>query len=451
MLTASSPSYDATPTLTAGVPGLGDRFLRWLGWVLLGYALLSRGFAYLGVPPIYVGEATLLFGLLAMARSQGILATLTRLPAQLLALSLLWGLACTLPHLGTHGIDALRDAVLWAYGLFAFIVAALVIAHPYRLRALLVRYRTFAYVFLSLIWAVFLLYKLTNGAGLPTVPGTKVALLSVKGGDVMVHLTGITVFMLVGMMRPTVPVMLLLGFNLVLCVVSDRAGMVAWGFSLFVVILLRPPRLRLSRLVFGGVLMLTLLGLLNPQVTINGRRSISVEQMWINLVSVFGESKAGYLEGTKEWRLAWWNKIIDYTFNGPYFWMGKGYGVNLANADGFQVYEDQSLRSPHNGHLTFLARSGVPGFVLWLLVLATWLGAVVRAYLHARRHGDEAWCGIFLFLLAYWLACLVNASFDVFLEGPMGGIWFWTLYGLGIAATYLYRHTPEVAWEEAAS
>ena len=57
----------------------------------------------------------------------------------------------------------------------------------------------------------------------------------------------------------------------------------------------------------------------------------------------------------------------------------------------------------------------------------------------ARRRRDDAWYGVFLFLMAYFIAALVNASFDVYLEGPMGGIWFWCLYGIGLAAIVAYR------------
>ena len=32
------------------------------------------------------------------------------------------------------------------------------------------------------------------------------------------------------------------------------------------------------------------------------------------------------------------------------------------------------------------------------------------------------------------MAFLVNAAFDVFLEGPQGGIWFWSIMGFGIVA-----------------
>ena len=71
----------------------------------------------------------------------------------------------------------------------------------------------------------------------------------------------------------------------------------------------------------------------------------------------------------------------------------------------------------------------------------------------SRRLGEHPWPELFLFLLGYWLAFMINASFDVFLEGPMGGIWFWTVYGVGLAAVWLYKYHPAVLdcvpWEPA--
>lgn len=40
---------------------------------------------------------------------------------------------------------------------------------------------------------------------------------------------------------------------------------------------------------------------------------------------------------------------------------------------------------------------------------------------------------VYLWLLAYWMAFIVNMTFDVYLEGPQGGIWFWCLIGFTIA------------------
>jgi hypothetical protein len=38
-------------------------------------------------------------------------------------------------------------------------------------------------------------------------------------------------------------------------------------------------------------------------------------------------------------------------------------------------------------------------------------------------------------ILGYLAAFVVMTSFDVFLEGPMGGIWFWVM--IGVAAVYM--------------
>jgi hypothetical protein len=47
-----------------------------------------------------------------------------------------------------------------------------------------------------------------------------------------------------------------------------------------------------------------------------------------------------------------------------------------------------------------------------------------------------------LWILAYWIAILVNGTFDVYLEGPPGGIWFWCVFGFGIAAVQVQRRLP---------
>lgn len=81
---------------------------------------------------------------------------------------------------------------------------------------------------------------------------------------------------------------------------------------------------------------------------------------------------------------------------------------------------------------------------LWLLVQLTWAAGMLAGHLRSRARGEKRWVGIFLFLLAYWAAFLVNATFDVFLEGPMGGVWFWTVYGVGLGAMWIYQRYPEI-------
>ena len=185
--------------------------------------------------------------------------------------------------------------------------------------------------------------------------------------------------------------------------------------------------------------------LLNPSVGMGDRdREYSARQLVANVLSVFTDETTGDLDDTKEWRLAWWNDIADYTLHGPYFWQGKGFGVNLATADGYQVEEGDALRSPHNGHLSVLARAGVPGLALWVVLHGSWVLLMFSGYLLARQQGRGVWAALFVFLFAYWTAIMLNASFDVYLEGPMGGLWCWTIMGFGLAAAHLQRRHPEL-------
>ena len=63
-------------------------------------------------------------------------------------------------------------------------------------------------------------------------------------------------------------------------------------------------------------------------------RPVSSHQILENAKSIVGES-GQQNEGTKRWRLNWWNIIINETFYGPSFWTGRGFGINLGDADGF--------------------------------------------------------------------------------------------------------------------
>jgi hypothetical protein len=46
---------------------------------------------------------------------------------------------------------------------------------------------------------------------------------------------------------------------------------------------------------------------------------------------------------------------------------------------------------------------------------------------------------LFLFIACHEAAILIKATFDVVLEGPMQGIWFWCLLGFGPGSVMVYR------------
>ena len=440
-------TYTHAPTgrLDERARASGDVYLRFLGAVLIGYALFSRSFAYLGVPPLFIGEITLALGAVVLLRAGGFGRVAERPIFWVLAAYVALAVVRTVPFLGEHGLDAPRDAMQVFYAAFAVIVAGLVMRRPERLRWLVEKYAVLAVSATVLLGGIYLVGK-TGEASLPKLPWGDVRVIEAKGGDMMVHLTGITLFLMMGFHKRHAWLLALLVIDIAAIAISNRGGMVAFILGCGVAWVLRPRTARVGKLAYVLVFFLVAGSVAGQLVEVKihgGTRSLSVEQLVTNVKSVFGGGESSSLDGTKKWRLDWWEKIWTYTVvDGTYFWDGKGFGVNLAKSDGFLAVKD--LRSPHNGHMTILARMGVPGLALWLLLQLMWAWLGLAAWSRARLRGDVRWQGFLAMLAGYWIAFHVNASFDVYFEGPMGGIWFWTVWGVGIAAFWIERTRPDV-------
>lgn len=448
----------ASLLLTVLVLVVGTRL--WFGALailLTGYMFSSRGFAGIGFYPVYVGEIVMALGLLTLIltpfspkiRFQGIRRFLT-IDFLLLALFFGWSVLQTVPYFAEYQFDTLRDAMIFGYAVFAVLVLALV---P---RAWVVRFLNYyaRLIPFALLW--FPIFYFVSRFDLVPIyfPGSQFPLLYTKGSDLGVHLSGMGAFLLLSLDRSYFPrwltwVLWILWLVDVLIFGSfGRAVLLCAALAIGVVFIARPFRSRWDRPLLLGIIVLSVMLLTGTysslRIDVGLAREISAEQLVDNVISIFGSSdnEGAGLEGTKQWRLLWWAAIQDYTFNGPYFWNGKGYGVNLANSDGFQVEEDESLRSPHNGHMTILARSGVPGYLLWIGFLAAFGFRLLRfGIANMGRRPFES--RVVFWILGYLVAFVVMTSFDVFLEGPMGGIWFWVM--IGVAAVYMTDDPQQTA------
>ena len=422
------------------LPGL---FMWTLGAVLVVYALLEKGGAYLGVSGVFVGEVVLGCGLLA--------ALFCGVPSHVFRSPLVWGLAAfggwgalqLLPYIGGYGINAFRDAVVWGYAAFAVLVAGYV-SRPGEVARVVARYASrFAWWY---PWWVPVSWTIVRHAPtvIPDVPGTTIPLLNFKPGDVAFHLAGVAAFVLLGLgerpagsRRP--PYALggwmwwaawAVGFALVAA--WSRASLLALVAAGAIVLTFRPtPRM------WRPALWVVVLGVaavaFDVKIQVRDERYLSPIEMLANLRSIAGREDSGSRDDTREWRLNWWRDIVNYTVHGPYFWTGKGFGRNIAIEDGYaDPSEKYPLRSPHNSHLTLLARTGVPGIVLWAVIQGSFAWALAAGY-QQRQREDPVVARLYIWTLAYWAAFMVNAAFDVTLEGPHGGIWFWSVFGFGIA------------------
>jgi hypothetical protein len=426
---------------------LGDRCLLIIAVVLAGYALMGKGFAYVGLPPLYVGEIVYLIGVVAFLRSGCIVGSFATLPSLFLALSMTWVLLRTVPYVDVYGVDALRDSVVIIYGGFAFIVIALLLQDSRRIDTILRYYVRFVAVFVPVIPCLLAidhyLYEY-----IPLLPGANTPIIGLRASEVAVHVAGASVFALAGFYQPGWRWILAAGVATIMSASNSRGAMLAFAVPVMLAAIVVGKARALARIVV--VLLLVVFAAIMAGTTFGeyrmasstAERSVDPRQIVDNVVSTFSESGNSQVESTKAWRLQWWKIIVEDTIFGPNFWTGRGFGLNLADADGFQMGDQPdlpALRSPHNVHMTILARAGVPGLTLWFAFLTSWFGAMLRGLLTAQQRGQVGWSRLFLFVGCYVLSCIINATFDVAIEGPMQGIWFWCLIGFGIGTLMVYR------------
>ncbi|UGA45906.1 O-antigen ligase family protein [Bradyrhizobium quebecense] len=435
----------ATPLSPSRSASLGDRYTLALCCALAGYALMGKGFAYWGYRPLFVGEIAFVAGLFVLLRSGCLVAVFASGPSLLLAAAMGWALLRTFPYLDTYGSDALRDSVILVYGVFAFVVAALLIEDYRRIDTIISYYQKFLDIYVPVVPILFPL-SFYFADYIPNVPGTSVGLVWLGAGEVATHLAGATVFILTGMRKPTPIWTACLITAVVMVGAVSRAAVLAFAVPVVLAALALGKLRPVLVVVATGTVLLAASYAIETTVSgyqearVSTERRISVAQIVENIASIVGQGGA-QTEDTTQWRANWWRTIVEKTVHGPYFWTGRGFGVNLAVEDGLaRANSERPLRSPHSAHMTILARAGVPGLVLWAAFLAAWFGTLLRAMVLAYRRGHTEWAALMLFIACYVSSCIINASFDVALEAPMQGTWFWCLIGFGIGATMIYRY-----------
>lgn len=350
------------PASAAADRSATDRYLPVLALGFAGYVVFGKSFAYLGMPPIFMGEMLFALGLLAFLASGCATTLLTTVPAISAALLMAWVLLRTLQGVGAYGVDALRDGAVALYAGFAFIVAALLVERPARIAQIVAYFRVHARVLIPIAIVFYLIARFFS-ASIPKLPGQNVEIISVRSGELAAHLCGALVLVLVGLCKVS-RTWLAVALGAALLVASQsRGGMLSLLLPLVLAMILTGQAGRLATIAAGLTIVMLVAYAVDFEIDLpRGERPISAAAVVENLASIAGSSDANNLDGTKQWRLGWWQAIRDYTVHGPYFWTGKGFGINLAEADGFVVGLERggpTLRSPHSVHMTYLGRGGV--------------------------------------------------------------------------------------------
>ena len=430
--------------------------------LLAGYLFFSKPFAYVHLPgtPLFVGEIVLLIGVgeafwirapmrQAIAGSAVLKALLAFMAwcAVRLSVSLYVG--------ADSRMDAIRDSAIWYYGTYAFLVAVVAYCDATFIESFLGWFRRITPWFI--IWAPLAVVLQGKQAFFSlTIPGSDTPIFGFKPSDMAVSCVMVVTFLLLGLRREGVnsrPTwsdkwLIVIGFvGIVLCGAQTRGGFLGAVLALGIVFWGMSGERR--RRTISGVTPVFLIAVLivvvfDPHVQTD-RRKFSTTQLVTNLASIFGHGDKEQ-EGTVEWRKAFWSDVLHDSLSEKYIVAGQGFGPNLyykyrsdaPDAVGRKcfcsaVQTDQVLRNPHNSHLDILARTGMTGLVLWLLLWGAWCSCAVGAF-RQRRRRPKAHRDISLWLSAGIVSALLNAFFDPALEAPHAAIWLWVVVGFGGAS-----------------
>ena len=253
-------------------------------------------------------------------------------------------------------------------------------------------------------------------------------IITYKNGDKSVHLLISTILMFLYTNKYSkkwvVANTILITINFLILLAFTRSGSVAYILSLFSFFFFSKEKIlnESIRKILKYVPIIMILGMsLFIAIDIQGDaqgRTITLSQITDNFSSIVSSDIDGSLTDNKIWRIVWWAKLVNESFTLQHFFVGKGLGMSLAGND--ILNSDENLRSPHNFHLTILARFGYIVFIAWVI----WLILIFKPLFTRKLAGKT------LAITSILLAFIINGSFDVFFEGPMGAFPFWTFVGL---------------------
>ena len=407
---------------------------------LAAITVIGKGPTYLGVPPLYWGEAVMLLGFAWVVNRRGLLgAVLPKvdwLTSLVLAYSLL-GFVRIARDFPSYGLAAARDSAVWYYAAFYFIGAEIG-----RRRGLGDRAWSFLTVcwLCSLAWSTYDQILADNNPARfwPIMPWRGVSVFSSSGKELLQHMGLAGILVLGGLyakrLRPYhgfLVALTILGY--IMIVVSlGRAEKLAVISALVLVTSLYfapGPRMKAPKVIFQtgmtGLILALLLVLIAAPILSSVAAGANLDR--------FSEAAPEAATGTALWRLVWWQNILQSMLQ-DHPVSGFGFGFDLAIFNPYLHDVDEGgwpVRSPHNINVTILSRMGIFGAVLFAAILIVGVGGLYRnawsgpgllRYWPERRMEIGFWAGM---LLATW----VNSTFGVLMEGPVLGIWFWFALG----------------------
>ena len=410
-----------------------------VGFLLIGYLVGNRGFAELSVvKPLYVGELALAAIALVMLGRYFLTREILDLSSSLSKLILVYFFYALLRFafdVTTYGLDAVRDFAMVYYSAFFFIAYHLASRPVERkfIRDCLV---------IAFIGQGFVAIVITaHPEWFYLAQDSETYSFLAQKGDLVATFTGAGIFFLYSRERIFGSVwskscFLFILFGTIATSIA-RSGIAALVITSILMLVAHSWRFFLYPMVLS---IAGLLALLISTTLFEVRDQDSqIAHFQDKAMSIFdysgtrsyqsdlGEMKAD----NNNFRREFWESTITETTEDNAL-IGKGFGYDFLPR--FELFYGkgswEGLRSPHNYFVTVYGRMGLVGLVIFLGITLQIVRLSFREASKVRR-GEAN-----LEILAYWCgacALLIAAAVGVVIEGPMGGIIFWTLLGLALA------------------
>ncbi len=399
---------------------LNRAYLKLYLFILLLYVFFNKGVAY-----SYMAEILLVAGLFILFINRKQFEIGLDRKQIFVGIFILISILFILAGVFQYSIfNVLRDSLAFQYAWFAFIIYFFKNEYDFIWQKVIQIYKWVPLIlFLNFIlfYFVFLYLPPINIFGNQNI-------IIYKNGDKSVHLLISTILMFLFTNQYSrkwlIANTILIVINFLILLAFTRSGSVAFMLALFSFFVFSKEKIlnESVRKLLKYVPIIMVLGMgLFIAIDIQGDaqgRTISLSQITDNFSSIVSSDIDGNLAENKVWRLIWWAKLVNESFTLPHFFVGKGLGMSLAGND--MLNTDDNLRSPHNFHLTILARFGYIVFIVWII----WLVSLFKPLFTRKLVGKN------LAITSILLAFIINGSFDVFFEGPMGAFPFWTFVGL---------------------
>jgi len=414
-------------TQVAGLRSKTDSAEMLTLFLVTGTMSFGRAFSYLGIRV----EETNLYFTEAVLAAAWILVVLRKVAAKerpvkksglngLLLIYYALGVLCLVRGISEFGMEALRHSVIVYYSLFYFLILEL-ISDMNKLERILK-----LSLVASTVALLAIMYNYASGLGFET--STQVKRYGANIGALSLVFCcffwlSLSIFKVRSKAKNVLLVLLPFQLFAAIFLIQHRSLLLALtGGLIFIFALVSKTRtFRYLGLVIFALLLIICVNQLSGLLSGN----VMVKETLARALSTLTPEQ----DPNSAHRIAMWGQILHRTAGQPL--LGEGFGPPFSAFFGRKFYDYSERRlHPHNSFLWILNRMGIIGFGVFGLLMLRFYSSGIRAFKHMNAGKSKAYL---LALLSSHLCISIFAFFNVVLEGPSMGIFFWIIMGMTMA------------------